>query len=320
MKLTSSLLIKFHWKGISPDGRKHTGIVIAKTLPLAKMQLQCKSILVNHIHKHSKLWEILTNRPIKSSEIANFSRQLSTLMLAELPLLKALEITTNTTINSRLKKIINNVKNTIESGVTLHEALRQHNKYMIPLFCNLVAAGEHSGTLNLLLERITTYQENWQTLKKLRKALSYPCTVLSIAIIVISILLITIIPQFESLFKNTGSHLPSFTKFVLKLAGLLQHYGGIIILLIFMGILSNFLLRQYSRKFHKTTDLIKLKIPIFGIIIKKTVITRFCHTMATTFSAGMPILNALEISPKTTNNLFYQDVIINICNNIATEE
>ena len=321
LKQSKKQLINFTWLGINHHGKSIHGRIAAATLPLAKMQLRRQGIIVKRIHKQSKWLAILTRKPIKTDSIAAFSRQLATMITASIPLIKALDIIMKSNSHNSLVTIIEQIKIKIENGASFTEAINQYPRYFDYLFCNLVSAGEQSGTLDIMLERIATHQEKQQSLKKkLRKALSYPIIVIIIALVVTMILLIKVIPKFAVLFESTGGQLPLLTQWVITTAKILQHYWLIFFISLLLSITLNIIFYRRSKKFHQLMDKLLLMTPIVGTIIQKTAIARFCRTLATIYSAGIPLINALEISAKVIGNLIYRQAIIKISNEVAAGE
>lgn len=311
----------FLWEGYNENGGKVQGLISSYNLPMAKMKLYRETINVTRIYQQSRLKSIFSYRAIKKDKIVAFSQQLATLTIAGIPLIKSLALLANRSNDKYFSNLINKIKKRVEHGASISEALQQYPKYFDTLFCNLVAAGEQSGTLDVLLESIANYQEKNQLLKKkLRKALSYPVIVMIIASMVTTLLLVKVIPEFERLFQSNGKQLPIFTNFILQIANFLQKYGIGLLLLLFILFSSYIMISQYSFKFRIIIDRLTLKLVIFGPLLKKAAIARFCRTLATTYAAGMPILDALTLAAKASNNLFFQQTTDKIRDDIATGE
>lgn len=303
----------FKWEGKNTSGKTTSGLIEAKNISAARAKLRKNNIVVRKLRQQSTTLENLTKARIKSAEIALFSRQLATMIAAGVPLLQSLDIVCKGAENPTLRKILLQVKSSLEQGETLSQALSRHPKHFDSLFCSLINAGEKSGTLETMLDRIATYREKTESLKKkIRKALTYPTIVIVIAFVVTSILLIKVIPAFEGIFAGAGAELPAFTLFVVKISIFFQNYWWLILASFVLSITLIVVCRSKFRRFRKITDKIFLTLPIIGPILKKAAIARFCRTLATTFAAGMPMLSALNVSSKATGNLVYEDAITDI--------
>lgn len=259
-----------------------------------------------------------SSKPVQPRDIATFARQLATMMTAGLPIVQALDIIAQSAEKKTMKDLINEVKNDVESGTNLADALDRHRKYFDELFVNLVRAGEQSGALEVVLDRIATYKEKTESLKgKIKKALFYPTAVLVVAFIVTAILLIFVIPQFESLFQGFGADLPAFTQFVIGLSDLFREYwywifggiGGAIFLFVFV--------KRRSDRFNHFLDRMILKLPIFGPLMEKSAIARFARTLSTMFSAGVPLVEALPPTAGATGNAVFRDAVMSMRDLVA---
>ena len=254
-----------------------------------------------------------SSKPVQPRDIATFARQLSTMMSAGLPIVQALEIIAQSAEKKTMQDLVNEVKNDVESGTNLADALDRHRKHFDELFVNLVRAGEQSGALEVVLDRIATYKEKTESLKgKVKKALFYPTAVLVVAFIVTAILLIFVIPQFESLFQGFGADLPAFTQFVIGLSEGLRNNG----LVIFGGLaalIAVFIFfKRRSDKFNHFLDRMILKVPIFGALTEKSAIARFSRTLSTMFSAGVPLVEALPPTAGATGNAVFRDAVMDM--------
>lgn len=311
----------FIWQGYSKNNEKIRGLIDADNLPMAKIKLYKENIKVTRIYQQSWIKKYFFYSSVKKNDIVIFTRQLATLIIAGIPLIRALELLSNHSNNPYFSFLIQEIKQKIKYGASLSEALQHHIKYFDTLFCNLIAAGEQSGTLDILLEDLALYQEKKQLLqKKLRKALSYPIVIISIATIVTAILLIKVIPQFELLFQNNGKQIPNFTALILKISLFSQQYGWLLLLVLLLFSINYIIFIKYSLKFRRLIDSLLLRLIILGPLLKKAAIARFCRTLATTYAAGMSILDALTVSAKASNNLFYQEIITKIYDDIASGE
>jgi type IV pilus assembly protein PilC len=218
-----------------------------------------------------------------------------------------------------MQKLIMTIKTDIEGGATLAESLAKHPVYFDDLFVNLVQAGEASGALETLLDKIATYKEKTEAIKKkIKKALTYPAAVVVVAIIVTAILLIYVIPTFESLFQNFGADLPTFTRMVVDLSIFVREKGWAILIVAAGSIAALIYFKKRSRKFAHFLDRTMLKIPLIGEILRKAAIARYARTLSTMFSAGVPLVEALESVAGATGNIVYQEGVLDIREEVAT--
>ncbi len=254
-----------------------------------------------------------SSQRINSTDITIFFRQIATMLTSGVSLLQALNIILEGVKKQSFANLITLVKNDVETGIPLSKALSKHKEYFDELICNLVAASEMSGAMDVILNRIAEYQEKTETLKnKVKKAMYYPIAVIVIAIIVTAILLIKVVPTFQDLFKGFGAELPAFTQFVVDISNAIQHHGiKILIVTVFCGWS---LMRAYktSKRFKDFIQTKSLKMPIFGSIIVKSIIARFTRTLATTFAAGVSITESLALLAKSANNVIYVNAILQI--------
>ncbi len=248
---------------------------------------------------------------VKTKDVVIFTRQFATMIDAGLPLVQCLEILASQQENKTFKKILTRVKTQVEGGSTFADALREHPKVFDELFVNLVHAGETGGILDTILRRLATFMEKAEALKrKVKGAMVYPVVVLIIAIGVVTILLVFVIPVFGSMFAEAGKELPGPTRFVMNLSDFLRAY--IIYILIIIGALIFAFRKFYHTKVgREIVDRALLKMPAFGILIKKVAVARFCATLGTMISSGVPILDALEITGKTAGNVIIERAIMN---------
>ncbi len=257
--------------------------------------------------------------PVKPRDIAVFARQLATMMTAGLPIVQALEIISQSAEKKELKDLVATVKNDVESGLNLADALDRHRKYFDELFVSLVRAGESSGALETVLDRVATYKEKTESLKgKIKKALFYPTAVVVVAFIVTAILLIFVIPQFQSLFQGFGATLPAFTLFVIHLSEAFQKYWYWIFGSIAVAIFLFVFVKRRSDAFNHFLDRIILKVPIFGPLTEKAAIARFARTLSTMFAAGVPLVEAMPPTAGATGNAIFSDAVMNMKDLVST--
>ena len=260
-----------------------------------------------------------TEKPIKGQDIAVFSRQLATMMSAGVPLVQSLEIVGRGHANPSMGEMVLGIKSNIEGGATLAESLAKYPRQFDDLFVNLVDAGERSGALEALLDKIATYKEKTESLKKkVKKALTYPAAVIVVAFIVTGILLYFVVPQFASLFQGFGADLPAFTKMVVALSDFIQEDWWMILL---GGLGSFFGLREAhvrSPKVRRFTDRLMLRLPVVGDILYKSAVARFARTLSTMFAAGVPLVEAMESVAKAAGNIVFTEAILQMRDQVST--
>src|SRR5579862_6214588 len=285
--------IPFAWEGKDKRGNRVKGKSLAPDEVVLRTELRRQGIAPSKIKKQSS--QLGGGGRVKPEDIAVFSRQLATMLAAGIPLVQAFEIVGNGNDKPAMQKLILDIKADVEGGTSLHESLGKHPLYFDDLFVNLVEAGEQAGALESLLDKIATYKEKSEALKKkVKKALFYPAAVLVVAVIVTVILLVFVIPQFESLFKGFGADLPAFTQMVIDLSKFVQH-RGIVLAIVTAGMFYAFVyFKKRSKAMRVFLDRLSLKIPIIGPILNKAAIARYARTLATMFAAGVPLVEALE--------------------------
>lgn len=313
-------MFTYTYEGTNPQGGKMKGEVTALNITIAKADLRRQGINTTRIRKKT---DSIFSRPrkkrISAADISYFSRQMATMMSAGIPLVQSFDIVAKGVDNLSLRDLILTIKGEIESGRSLSESLRQHPRYFDPLFCNLVAAGEASGSLETMLDRIAMYKEKSESIKrKIRKALFYPSAVMVVAILVTGILLLFVVPQFETLFKGFGADLPIFTQMVINLSAFVQKWWYIILLAIIAASWAFVVSYRRSKELRFLVDRIMLKIPIIGNIIHQAAIARFSRTLATTFAAGVPLVEALDSVAGATGNIVYSNAVMKIKEEVST--
>ena len=313
-------LYTFTWQGKDKSGNKSKGKIDATTAAIAKAQLRKQGILTSRISKeHSAGLFSAKNKPVKPVDIAFFTRQMATMMRSGVPLLQGLEITAGGIEKQKLKDIVYEIKNDVNSGTDFSTSLTRHPEHFDDLYCNLVNAGEQSGALDAMLDRIATYKEKLESLKaKIKKALTYPTAVIVVGIIVSAILLVKVVPQFEDVFKSFGAELPAFTQFVINLSEIAQEWWWVVLIAIGVFGFAFQKARQKSAKFRDGVDKTVLKIPVIGQILHNASIARFARTLSTTFAAGVPLVNALDSAAGASGNALYRDAILQIKNGVST--
>ena len=308
---------QFQWEGKDKRGNKVRGKSLAANEATLRADLRRQGVAATRVKTQSATFR--SGGKITNGDIAVFSRQLATMMSAGIPMVQAFEIIGNGHEKPAMQKLVLDVKANIEGGSTLHESLAKFPLYFDTLFVNLVEAGEQAGALESLLDKIATYKEKTEALKKkIKKALFYPIAVLCVAVIVSIILLVFVIPQFESLFKGFGADLPAFTQMVVNLSRFVQHQGWWVAILIGGGFYAFFYFLKRSRPMQLAVDRIMLKFPIIGPILIKAAIARFARTLSTMFAAGVPLVEALGSVAGATGNIVYEEAVYRMKDEVAT--
>lgn len=309
--------IPFNWEGRDKKGTRVKGRSLAPDEATLRAELRRQGIAPSRIRKQAQSFK--SGGKVKPEDIAVFSRQLATMLAAGIPMVQAFEIVGNGNEKPAMQKLILDVKADVEGGTSLHEALAKHPLYFDDLFVNLVEAGEQAGALESLLDKVATYKEKTEALKKkVKKALFYPTAVLVVAVIVTIILLIFVIPQFESLFKGFGADLPAFTQMVINLSRFVQSDGLEIAVVIGAGVAAFRYFYKRSKKMRETLDRWMLKFPIIGPILNKSAIARYARTLSTMFAAGVPLVEALESVAGATGNIVYENAVMKMRDEVAT--
>lgn len=313
----------YKWEGKTLRGAIKRGELEAASEGALRIQLRQQNIIPTKIlskGKEIKLQFSFGGRKVTEKMIAVFTRQLATMIDAGLPLVQSLDILAMQQENKNFKEILTTIKDDVESGSTFAAALARHPKIFNDLYVNLVVAGEEGGILDNILLRLSNYIEKAVALKKkVQSALVYPIAILGVAIMVVSILLIFVIPVFEKMFLSAGQSLPLLTQIIVTMSRLLKSY----IVFVIVGVV---LLAIALRKYHKTgvgrrnIDGLVLKVPVFGMLMRKIAIARFSRTLSTLVSSGVPILDSLNIVAKTAGNQIVEDAIMRARSSISEGE
>jgi len=318
MATTQAEQIVFLWQGRDKRGTKLKGQQVATSPNLVRAELRRQGINPITVKKKPKPLFGGAGSRISSKDIAVFSRQLATMLKSGVPLVTSFQIISGGLKNPRMQTMIDKIRTDVESGSSLYEALGKFPVQFDELYVNLIKAGESAGVLDTILDDIATHKERIESIKgKIRKALYYPAAVITVAIIVSSILLIFVIPQFEAIFQSFGADLPAFTKMIVNASRFMKS-NGIYLLLVFIATVAAFIMaKQRSRKFAHFLDRISLRIPIIGVILEQAAIARFCRTLAITFAAGVPLVDALKIVSGATGNRVFDEAAARIREDVA---
>jgi type IV pilus assembly protein PilC len=316
-KIEAKKFYPYVWQGINRKGQKISGEMQGENPNQVKAELRKQGVNVSKIHRKSQSLFSKYSGTIKPMDIAIISRQITTMLSAGVPLVQTLRLLASSHEKTSMRDLLSGICAEVESGIPLSQALKKHPRYFDDLYCDLVAAGEQSGALEQIYDRIATYREKAEALKsKIKKAMMYPAAVLGVAVIVTTILLLFVVPQFEEIFKSFGAELPAFTQMVIGLSRFLQHYwyfifGGIV-LAIFLFVRAH----RSSQKVRDKTDKALLKLPIIGMILHKACMARFASTLSTTFAAGIPLVDAMVSAAGASGNALYRDAVMAVRNEV----
>jgi type IV pilus assembly protein PilC len=307
----------FMWEGTDRTGKKVKGKVVSSSEAAVRSELRRQGVVPTRVRKQSMLFR--KQGKVTAGDIAIFSRQLATMMTAGIPLVQSFDIVGAGHENPAMQKLIMAIKGDVEGGTSLHEALAKHPLHFDDLFVSLVAAGEQAGALETLLDKIATYKEKTEAIKKkIKKALFYPTAVVVVAIVVTAILLVFVIPEFESLFQGFGADLPAFTRFVIDISKFVQSTGWLLLIAIVGGIWGLIEAKKRNRGVQHFFDRAMLKLPIIGAILHKSSIARYARTLSTTFAAGVPLVEALDSVAGATGNIVYETAVLKMRDEVAT--
>lgn len=315
---TLNTLETFVWEGTDKRGTKMKGEQQAKNANLLRAELRRQGITPKVVKPKPKSLFGSAGRNISAKDIAIFARQLATMMKSGVPIVQSLEIIAGGQKNPKMQKMVEGLRADIAGGSSIYEAMSKFPVQFDELFRNLVRAGESAGVLEIVLDTIATYKENTEALKgKIKKALFYPIMVIAVAIIVSAILLIFVVPQFETVFKNFGADLPAFTQIIVNASRFMVSWWWLI-LIIFVGTLfAAIFMFKRSPRFQHLVDRLILKIPVIGSIMHNAAIARFARTLATTFKAGVPLVEALETVAGATGNTVYEQAVLRIRGDVS---
>jgi len=302
----------YQWKGKNRYGDVVGGVRVARSVEDLSRTLQREQIQVMDISSKRKAIQIpfLQRQKVRLKDLAIYSRQLSVLIDAELPLIQSLNILAEQTKNKYFKRVIKDIRGDVEAGSTLNQAKRKFPTVFDDLYCNLVASGEQSGSLDIMLRRLAEFLEKIVKLRsQVRQAMIYPTAVLSFAIVVVIFMLWKVIPVFASIFLELGAQLPFLTAMVIGLSNFVQKY----ILFIALGFVAAVFAFRYWRKTESgrpIVDRFLLKMPLFGKLLEKVGLSRVTRTMSTLLSGGVPMLESMKITSSTAGNVIIEDYIM----------
>ena len=308
----------FVWEGTDKRGVKMKGEQPGKNANLIRAELRRQGITPTVVKPKGKPLFGGSGRTISAKDIAFFSRQLATMMKSGVPIVSSLEIIAGGQKNPKFKDLVNTLRADIEGGSSIYEALSKHPVQFDELYRNLVKAGESAGVLDTVLDTIATYKENIESLKgKIKKALFYPAMVVAAALLVSAILLIFVVPQFEEVFKGFGADLPAFTKFIVGISRFMVGWWWLILLVTVGTIVAFIFFKKRSLAFSHFLDRTILRMPVIGKIMHEAALARFARTLAVTFAAGVPLVEALESVAGATGNTVYENAVKRVRDDVS---
>ena len=307
--------IVYEWEGKDKNGKSVRGEMRAGGEAMVSASLRRQGVMVNKVKKR----RMSGGKAIKQKDIAVFTRQLSTMMKAGVPLIQSFDIVARGSTNARLTRLLTDIRSDVETGTSLSAAFRKHPLYFDALYCNLVEAGEAGGILETLLDRLAMYQEKTMAIKnKIKSALIYPIAVITVAFIVLAVIMIFVIPAFEEVFKNFGADLPAPTLFVMGMSKIFVKYWYLIFGLGGGGIYIFMQTWKRSLKMQKYMDRLLLRIPVFGDLIFKSSVARWTRTLSTMFAAGVPLVEALDSVGGASGNAVFAEATEKIQKDVST--
>ncbi|RJF33201.1 type II secretion system F family protein [Pseudoalteromonas gelatinilytica] len=303
----------FEWVGVSARGKKLEGELSGQSIALVKAQLRKQGIIPSKVKRKAKPLFGARVQKITAKDIALITRQIATMLMAGVPLIQSVEMIGSGSKNKSVAKLMEGIGDDIKAGIPLSQSLRKHPRYFDDLYCDLVASGEQSGALDKIFDRVALYKEKAEALKsKIKKAMFYPIAVLVVALIVTSILLIFVVPQFQDIFSGFGAELPAFTLMVIGISEFMQENWWIILIAI---VAAGFAYKEAllkSKKLRDANDRAILKLPVIGMILNKAAVARYARTLSTTFAAGVPLVDALDSAAGASGNAVYRYAILEI--------
>jgi type IV pilus assembly protein PilC len=309
----------FQYEGTDRAGKKTKGEYPGSNAQTVKAELRKQGINATKVKKKSEsILAKLNQGKITSSDVTLFTRQMATMMKAGVPLVQSFDIVADGLDNPKMRQLIKDIRSDVSSGNSFASAIRRHPDYFDDLFCNLVDSGEQSGALETMLERVATYKEKTESLRaKIKKAMTYPISVVCVAFAVSGLLLVKVVPQFEDVFAGFGAELPAFTQMVINLSEFVQAWWFAI--LVGVGGIIAIIGQIYKRSeaFQRGFDRAILKMPVVGDIINKSAVARFARTLSTTFAAGVPLVDALKSVSGATGNIVYAEAVDKIADEVS---
>jgi len=308
----------YQWTGMSKTGERRRGVIQALDIKSAEAELKSMEIEIISIAPTLHFTFLHRRQKIKTKDVVLFTRYLSAMLSAGMPILQVLDVIARDQDNAMMKSIVISMRTSISSGATLADSLSQFPECFSELYCNLTRAGEKSATLDKVLNRLVKYLEKTQRMKsKIKTALIYPITIVIVSLAVSMILLLFVVPQFQKMFANAGVPLPYFTRLVIHLSDFIQSYWWLIIIFSALGVFGIKALKEKNEYVADKMDAFLLKIYIIGPIIRKAIIARFTRTLAITLDAGMPIVDSMKSMINIMGNRIYSKGVAMICDDLT---
>jgi type IV pilus assembly protein PilC len=313
-----SKMTTYDWVALDKRGKRMKGDMPAKNASLVKAELRRQGMNPQTVKERAKPLFGNTGSTVKPGEVAIFSRQIATMMASGVPMIQAFDIIADGQKNVRFKNILLDVKQNIEGGLSLNEALSRHPVQFDELYCNLVRAGEASGVLDTVLSTVATYKERTESMKKkIKKAMFYPMMVLVVVFLVVIIMLLFVVPVFAKTFHDAGADLPAPTQIMVNASRFMQSYWWVVIGSIVGGVVAFIFAKKRSLKFAHFLDRVALKLPVMGAIVRNSAIARFSRTLGVTFRAGVPLVEALDAVAGATGNSVYGNAVKQVREDVA---
>ncbi len=317
-RATVSAMTTYEWVALDKRGKRMKGDMPAKNASLVKAELRRQGMNPQTVRERAKPLFGSTGSTVKPGDVAIFSRQIATMMASGVPMVQSFDIIADGQKNIRFKNILLDVKQNIEGGASLHEALGHYPVQFDELYCNLVHAGETSGVLDTVLDTVATYKERTEGIKKkIKKALFYPMMVLAVVFLVIMIMLLFVVPVFAKTFADAGAQLPAPTQLLVDASKFMQTYWWVVVGVIGGSIAAVVIGKKRSVKFAHFLDRMALKMPVMGNIVRNSAIARFARTLGVTFRAGVPLVEALDAVAGATGSVVYGDAVRQMREDIA---
>ncbi len=303
------------WEGKDRQGRVQRGEMRAGSENIVNASLRRQGILVTKLKKR----KIGGTRSIRSKDLTTFTRQMATMLRAGVPLLQSFDIVSRSHPNASMARLIVDIRNDVETGTSLSAAFRKYPKYFDHLYCNLVEAGEQAGMLELILDRLATYQEKTLAIKgKIKSALTYPIAVMIVAMIVVTIIMLFVVPTFKGVFAQFGAQLPGPTLVVIAISDFFVHYWYVLFGVLILGGYFVFQSWKRSDRVKELLDRALLRLPVFGQLVQKGALARWTRTLSTMFGAGVPLVEALDSVAGSAGNIVYQRATEKIQQEVST--
>lgn len=305
----------FEWEGKDRNGKLMRGEMRAAGENQVLASLRRQGILPGKVKKR----KMRSGKKITPKDLTLFTRQLATMMKAGVPLLQAFDIVARGNSNPSVTRLLNDIRNDVETGTSLSTAFRKYPLYFDNLYCNLVEAGEAAGILDQLLDRLAVYMEKTQAIKqKIKSALMYPTSVVVVAFVVVAVIMIFVVPAFKEVFSSFGADLPAPTLFVIAMSEFFVQWWWLIFGGIGGGLYFFFQAWQRNRRMQQVMDRLMLKLPVFGTLIDKSCIARWTRTLSTMFAAGVPLVEALDSVGGASGNSLYEEATVKIQQEVST--